>query len=231
LVLVDLGAERTNATVHRDGVLQGMVCIGAGAAHVTRDLAFALQVDVEVAEDLKRSWGAAWKEGASEAAPSHVPLAWEGFASVIEPRMRELLQLVRDGLQANGALAASDRLVLTGGGAKLRATADLAHAVFRLPVRLAAAPEADAFWSRHRSQTLRGLWAYAQHCGFPAPAPRWIGAVQRLRGAFVAGGEQPENGASSSPDKFVKVARHGDRGMARVGVDLEVHDVRVRTGV
>lgn len=233
-VLVDLGAERACATVHRDGVLQAMACIGAGAAHVTRDLAYALQVQEGVAEELKQRRGVAWGEAGADAgaSPSGPSRYGESFTAVIEPRMRELFQLLRDGLQQSGTLAPSDRVILTGGGAQLRATADLAHAVFGLPVRHAAVPEsADAAWNVHRSQTMRGLLAYAASRGFPSRAPRWSSAVRRLRGALVQGGHRQASLADATWNDGVEVARHGERGTARVGVDSEVHDVRVRTGV
>jgi cell division protein FtsA len=236
-VLVDIGAERIGAAVFRDAVLQGLAVIGAGAAHVTRDLAFALGLDVAAAEALKRRFGVARAaaagdletELASHGTPSRVSQAC--VAGVIEARMRELFALVRAQLERAQAILPGDRVVLCGGGALLPGTRELAADVFGLPVRLAAeTPDAPGAVPAAASGVGLGLLQYVARCDASRPlrGGAWRGAVERLRDVF--GAARREAGGRSSGRTGPAAWDAGPPG-SRVGEDLEVRDVRVRARV
>ena len=191
-VLVDIGAERTSAVAYRHRVLCGLVCLGAGAAHVTRDLGYALRLGFEPAEALKRRFGVASVAAADPEAEMRVErdgtpirLSQRAMAAVIEPRMREILSLVHDALRAEGGLALANRVVLCGGGANLPGLVELAEEVFASPARLGAVPHPGA---PDDSSTALGLVQHAVRCGlYPRSRWRmWDRAVHRLRGALRA---------------------------------------------
>ena len=203
-VLVDIGAESTGAAAYRDGVLQGLCSVAAGGAHVTRDLAFALQVDLEQAEAVKRRHGAALAEQASAARRVEIRrgrerllVSAQTLSQVVEARMEELLGLVRDGLAAQGALGLGDRVVLAGGGARLRGSVELAEQIFAAPARVAA-PEPCA-WREASGDpaccTALGLVAYAVRGGLLCDErPKaWARAAHRLRRVL---GERAGRGSS-----------------------------------
>ncbi len=57
-------------------------------------------------------------------------------AAILEPRMEEILSLVKDDFGDLGALASlSAGIVLTGGGSRCRGTASLCEEIFDLPVQ------------------------------------------------------------------------------------------------
>ncbi len=237
-LLVDIGADRIGAVLYRDHVLQALVCLGVGAGHVTRDMAFALQLDYAAAEELKHRFAvasqAAVMPGLETTLMSHsgrARLSQSALAHVVEPRLRELLGMVRAELQHARVLVPGDRVVLGGGGARLRGIVELVEDVFGLPARLAEeASAAGAAPTGAASATVLGLLDYASRCALHATprGPAWRGAVQRLRQVWGAGGGRRAAGACSpSPAVVEAAAREGGHVPPRVGVDLEVDDVRV----
>ncbi len=238
-VLIDLGAERVCAIVYRDGVLQGLAQIGAGAAHISRDLALVLRIAPHEAEDVKQQLAVARVELADTA--RSLPLRRGGrmlrlgqadVARVVEPRMRELLVLTREALRQARILAPSDRVVLSGGGARLAGVVDLAENVFHVPARRDV-PDVAVPGVEHASTgTLLGLLAYASRCGLHRAGRRIFlrGAVQRLRNVLGVGGSRPSASGHARPETRVagpETARSVHVSPS-VGVDLEVGDVRVR---
>ena len=244
-VLVDIGAERIGAVVYREHVLQGLACLGVGSAHVSRDLAYALQLEFAAAEELKQRFGVAVVTAAAPGAETEIRraggsarLGQEALAGVIEPRWRELLGLVRDALRRSQALAPGDRVVLGGQGARLPGSVAVAEAVFGLPARLAEecssipAAAAPAALRQRTSATALGLLDYASRCAAHGArrGPAWRDAVQRLRHVFAAAAARRTTGAAVRRATSIEAAaRQGGHEPLEGGVDLEVDDVRVRT--
>jgi cell division ATPase FtsA len=108
---------------------------------------------------------------------------------------------------------------------------EVAEDVFGLPARLAEeASTAGTAAIGDASATVLGLLDYASRCGAHAASrgPTWHGAVQRLRQVFGAGGARRDVGACSPARAVFEAAAHeGGHVPQRVGVDLEVGDVRV----
>ncbi|MFQ5601366.1 MAG: cell division protein FtsA [Candidatus Krumholzibacteriia bacterium] len=240
-VLVDIGAENVGAAVYRDAVLQGLVCLGAGGAHVSRDLAYALRVDSVQAEALKRRLGVAQVASADRSRRVEVQHAGRpayvsqtAVAHVIEPRMREILSLVRDALHAQHALSPADRVVLVGGGARLQGVDELAERVFGVPARVGEpVPQGDRGHAApdRPSCAALGLVAFASWSGLGARrrrAPSWSAAVERLRRVLGAGARAGPGAAAARSARQLERSVHVT---PRGGVDLEVRDVRVRTRV
>jgi len=194
-VLLDIGAESTGAAVYRNGVLQSLVWVLAGGSHVTRDIAFALQLELEQAEALKRRAGHALVEGVDPARQIEVRRGRERLtvnqqtlAGIIEARMEELLGMAREALRERAALGIGDRIVLAGGGARLRGSVELAEQVFEAPARLASPDEASG-WREAVGDpaccTALGLVEYAARSGLlrPEPPAPWLRAWDGLRRA------------------------------------------------
>ncbi len=141
VMLVDIGGGLTNWAVFRRGAIltHGMVPLGGDS--LTRDLSHGLRIPLEEAERVKRdtgvvlrsleeevSLGALFEEERPEVTPGLV-------AAILEPRLEEVLTLVKDDFGDLGALAGlSAGVVLTGGGSRCRGTARLCEEIFDLPV-------------------------------------------------------------------------------------------------
>lgn len=144
--VIDIGGDITNLSVFHDGAIRHTAVVSLGSRNVTNDIAIGLRTSVEQAEGMKISHGSAL---ASRVDPEEMLLV-EGMAgrqareiscnvlaSIIEPRMEEILALVaRELKKAVRPDQLTGGLVLTGGGSLLPYTLELAEQMFDMPVRL-----------------------------------------------------------------------------------------------
>ena len=146
VILIDIGATSTDYILVRGGAPRITGSIPLGGAQATSDLSIVLNTSMESAEALKKDHGCCWKElvdadesviipGVGGRPPAPAPAS--ELCRILQPRMEELLGLVRQRLEAiPGASRAVGGVVLTGGGALLAGTADLATDVFGQPARI-----------------------------------------------------------------------------------------------
>lgn len=148
VAVIDMGAGTTSMAVYEEGHLIHIGVIPIGANHITNDLAIGLRTSIEVAEKVKLKYGVALEKSLGDTAKLKIDLAKidaaeEGvfpipyIASIIEARLKEIFELIiqelkkidRDGLLPAG-------VVLVGGGANLKAIADLAKQELKLPIKI-----------------------------------------------------------------------------------------------
>jgi len=178
VTLIDLGGGTTDVAIFYDGHMIHTDQVPVGGIHVTNDIARGLSTSTAHAERLKTLHGSAVAGPDDEHAMISVPRVGESGAEavqqiprtmlvgIIQPRIEESLELVRDRLQASGlGRAAGRRAVLTGGGALLTGVREHAARVLDKQVRigrplgvhgLADATEGPAF------AVASGLLAYVQ---------------------------------------------------------------------
>ena len=146
VAVADLGAETLDLAIYDEGAICRSECLPVGGDDVTRDLALELRLSLEVAEQLKRRFGAC--------APSQVAdddlieLDPFGFPNELLPR-RLLAELIQRRASAfadalRGPLAEARRagvrpatLLLTGGGAKLAGLDDFLAEQLQTPTQIA----------------------------------------------------------------------------------------------
>lgn len=146
VIVIDIGGDITNVSVFHDGAIRHTAVVSLGARNVTNDIAIGLRMSVEQAEALKIAHGAAL---ASLVDPEEMiavqslsrqdtkEISRHVLASIIEPRMEEVLSLVIGEIKrANVSDMLTAGLVLAGGGALLPGTAELAEQMFDMPVRV-----------------------------------------------------------------------------------------------
>jgi cell division protein FtsA len=145
VVLLDLGGV-TDLSIYRDGEIRFTKLLPVGSGNITKDVAIGLRTTVAQAEVLKRQHGVAMAsqiendeaitvEDASGRGAKQVSRRL--LASIIEPRVEEMMTLVDGEVRKSGlaeGLAAG--VVLTGGGAMLKGVDLLAEQVFGMPVRI-----------------------------------------------------------------------------------------------
>lgn len=147
-LLVDIGAETTQFALYSRGSMRKSGSVPVGGAHVTRDLAWGLDMDRTAAERAKRRWGSALRSRpapvGSDRSLAPEPDTLARLGAICEARQQEILELVAQALQwgiNRPKLGAG--VILTGGGARLRATAELAEQVFGIQSACRRAPEDD----------------------------------------------------------------------------------------
>jgi cell division protein FtsA len=143
--LVDMGGGTTDIVLVAEGAVKHSSVLSLGGNHVTNDIAVGLRTPAGEAEKIKRRFGCAVASLVGKDETIEVPSVGDRkprilnrriLAEIVEPRLEELFTLVRQDLQKAGVedMVASG-VVLTGGGALLQGSCELAEQIFGLPVR------------------------------------------------------------------------------------------------
>lgn len=128
-ILLDLGGGSTTATVIKDGQIRYATVDLRGAVDITHDISVVLSTTMSDAEALKRDYGYADPELASENEKFSVKavgqdqnnLVSEKYLSeIIFARLQQILKHVGKGLYKHGALGLPAGFIITGGSALLQ---------------------------------------------------------------------------------------------------------------
>lgn len=145
VAIIDIGGV-LDVSIYRDGEIRFTKMLPVGAANITKDVAIGLRTSYQQAEAVKRELGVAMAgmierdepltiEDASGRGPKQVSRRL--LASIIEPRVEELLNLadaeIRKSQLADGL---SGGVILTGGGALLPGIDILAEQICGMPVKI-----------------------------------------------------------------------------------------------
>lgn len=149
-VCIDMGGGTTTLAVFSDGMCVHLDVIPVGGIQVTNDIARGLSTTLASAERLKTLYGSALASPTDDRemidvpqigeqdrhSPNHIPRSL--LTGIIQPRMEEIFELVRDRLQESGfERLASKQVVLTGGASQLTGARELAARILEKNVRLA----------------------------------------------------------------------------------------------
>ncbi|MBM7095859.1 MULTISPECIES: cell division protein FtsA [Alteribacter] len=144
--LVDIGGGSITVSVFKNNVLQGTTVLPFGGDHVTNDISVCLRTSTAEAEKVKREYGCAYIDLASEDEVFEVSeigsdelqeYSQADLAEIIEPRMAEMLGLVHREVQKLGFRDVSGGYVLTGGCVKMPGLLELAREILQKNVRVA----------------------------------------------------------------------------------------------
>lgn len=149
VALVEIGAGLTNIAVHAGGQLIGVASIGMGAGDITSDIASSFATRRSHAERLKTLHGAAVTTQKDNHDIIEVPpISDDDSAEVVRVQKAQLIAVIRHRLDLLFGEVAKQlielgfsgpqarQVVLTGGGAELKAIADFAQGVLGKNVRL-----------------------------------------------------------------------------------------------
>jgi len=178
VAVIDMGGGTTSLGVFFEGAMVYCDSVSIGGNHITNDIARGLSTPLAHAERMKTLYGSALASPSDEREMIDVPQVGESEADsanhiprsmltgIIQPRLEETFELVRDRLEASGfARLAGRRVVLTGGASQMNGARELASRMLDKQVRvgqpirltgLAEATGGPAF------STCAGLLTYAQ---------------------------------------------------------------------
>jgi cell division protein FtsA len=172
--LAELGAGSTDLIVFQDGGVAHTGVVPIGGDHFTSDLSVGLCTPMAEAEKLKRVYGNTVVTLIPEGNEVEVPSVGDRpsrlirqrmVGEILEPRARELFELMRDNLRHAGMLnVCVAGIVLSGGASRLAGILDVAESVLRHPVRLAwplAIPKMPAVLAEPEHATALGMAFYA----------------------------------------------------------------------
>jgi cell division protein FtsA len=143
--LIDMGGGTTDLAVFQDGSIKHSAVLSLGGYHLTNDAAVGLRTPFEQAECIKRRFGCAAARFLAADQLLVVPsvggrapraVSSKLLSAFLEPRIEEILTLVREELVRSGLLhSIPSGVVVTGGSSSLERLPELAEEVFELPVR------------------------------------------------------------------------------------------------
>ena len=198
--LVDVGAGSTSLIVFQEGAVIHTAVIPIGGDHFTSDLSVGLCTPLVEAEKIKRTYGNVVVTLVPEANEVEVPSVGDRpsrlipqrmVGEVLEPRARELFEMLRDNLRHSGTLEVCvGGVVLSGGGSRLAGIVDVAESVLRRPMRLswpAPLPKMPSTLAEPEFATVLGMVLYARRSRVARGIQdtRWS---SRLMGLFVKKG-------------------------------------------
>jgi cell division protein FtsA len=146
VVLLDIGGGTTDLAVFEERTIRHTAVIAIAGKKVTDDIRKGLGILTEQAEKLKREHGFAYLPAVVDNEPiilpgvgGREPIAIDKklLAQIIQPRMEEILEIAALEIKRSGySKHLSAGVVLTGGGALIKGTAELAREVLGMPVKI-----------------------------------------------------------------------------------------------
>jgi len=184
--VIDMGGGVTSIAVFNGGAMVFCDAVPLGGQQVTNDIARGLTTTISDAERLKALYGSATATSTDEAElidvpqigeishtqPNHVPRSF--LVGIIQPRLEEILEMVRAKLDDSGLdTTLGRRVVLTGGASMMPGLRELGQIILNKQVRLgrpirvsglAEAVNGPAF------STTAGLLTYISKHSYETPA-------------------------------------------------------------
>jgi cell division protein FtsA len=147
ICLVDIGAGSTGVIVIQEGAVAHSAVLPIGGDHFTSDLSVGLCTPILEAERIKKNFGHAIVTLIPEGNEVEVPsvgdrpsrlVSQRMVGEILEPRARELFEMLRENLRHAGMLeVCAAGVVFSGGASRLPGIMDIADSVLRKPIRMA----------------------------------------------------------------------------------------------
>lgn len=145
-VLADIGAGAATLAIFEGGSLAAVSTLPIGGDYVTSDICYGLKTQTEHAEKIKLKYGCARIDDSDEEQKFKVmrvgtnvekEFSQVDLANIIEPRMQEIFQMIRQEVKRLGYLDKINGYVLTGGTVSMPSVLPLAQSELESSVRIA----------------------------------------------------------------------------------------------
>ena len=145
VMVIDIGGGTTDIAVFTNGSICYTASLPLGGNQLTSDIAIGLRTPVSAAEKIKKQYGCAMISLIGQNDTIEVPsvggraprvLSRQILGEIIEPRMEEILELVKRELFKSGFHdQVVSGIVLTGGSSLMPGVEELAESVFEMQAR------------------------------------------------------------------------------------------------
>lgn len=141
VAIIDMGAATTAVAVYEEGDLQYVGVVPAGSNNVTNDLAICLEINTDVAEEIKKryvtgSFGGE-KDVVMKVNREELVFERERVDEVVKARLEEIFDKVKKELRKAGyEKRLPEGAILVGGGAKMRDIEVFAKEALEMSVRV-----------------------------------------------------------------------------------------------
>ena len=199
VALIDLGGGTSDIAMFFEGHIRHTSVVALGGQHVTNDIAIGLRTPPEQAEMIKIEHGCA----VGDLVKNNETLTVAGvggriprvisrtvLTDIIQPRMEEILNLTYQEMEKSDLInLMATGAVITGGGAMLKGTIELAEKMWGMPVKLGLPKSMGGLTETVRNpiySTAVGLTIYGQNFGggpgIPTkPEGLWDEVLERIK--------------------------------------------------
>lgn len=148
VVMIDIGGGTSDVAFFYNNAIRHTMVLPVAGNHFTHDIALGLYTTLADAEHLKKERGAVYycqeRESSFEInginGMDRKIVMQRDLVNILLPRAREVLHLIHKDLQGTCLTTTPSGLVLTGGGSLLSGMQELAHSIFKIPVRIGNPP-------------------------------------------------------------------------------------------
>lgn len=143
-ILIDMGGGQTTASVMHDDQLKFVYVDPEGGNLVTKDISIILNTTMDNAEYIKREYGYAIPEDASEDEYFQVPVIGKEapvkvdekyLSEIIEARIVQIFTTIKKALDQVEARELPGGIIITGGGSAVPGVVELAEEIFEVNVK------------------------------------------------------------------------------------------------
>jgi cell division protein FtsA len=147
VAVADIGAGTIDLALFQEGSPFHTTVLPVGGNNVTNDIAIGIKTSLPVAEELKIHHGSCDLRTVADDEEISVTVLGEEagrtvirleVCQIIEARMRETFEFLRNEIRAAGVGMLPAGVILTGGAAQLGGVAELGREVLEMPVRVSA---------------------------------------------------------------------------------------------
>jgi cell division protein FtsA len=146
VAVVDIGAGTMDLVLFSEGSPFHTAVVPVGGNNVTNDVAIGVKTTLQTAEELKIRHGTCDLRNLGDEEIAVAELGEDAgrtvsrleLCEIIESRMREMFELLRNEMSASGHGMLPHGVILTGGAAQLAGAAELGREVLQMPVRVSA---------------------------------------------------------------------------------------------
>jgi cell division protein FtsA len=198
IALLDVGGGTTDLAVFEERTIRHTAVIGIAGKKVTDDIRKGLGILGDQAEKLKREHGCAFVPAVANNDPLVLPgvggrapieIDKRLLAQIIQPRMEEIFEIASLEIKRSGySKHLSGGVVLTGGGALVKGTADLAREVLGLPVKIGIPTGFSGGLVREIENPAYSTAVGLVYHGFKHPAGTPVGEVRQKGKVMSMGG-------------------------------------------
>lgn len=146
VAIIDLGAATTGVAVYEEGDLQYVGVVPAGSNNITNDLAICLEINTEIAEEIKRRYVTGSFSGEKDVIikinREELTFSREQVDEVVRARLDEIFEKAKKELRKAGyEKRLPEGAVLIGGGAKMRDIGVFAKEALEMSVKIGSPKE------------------------------------------------------------------------------------------
>jgi cell division protein FtsA len=146
VAMIDIGGGTSDVALYQGGSIRHTMVLPVAGNHFTNDVAIGLRTPLKEAERIKKEYGCAWgplvpheeliEVRAVEGNRTHI-ITVHDLHAILAPRSEEIFTLIHEEiLKRNVHTFITAGFVLTGGGSLLKGMRELAHDIFKLPIRI-----------------------------------------------------------------------------------------------